>query len=198
MSQKFELFCSIVEHYIYPEWVDVAVEVSDEVLQKTEQGKGHVKHGASLHGEPKLRPLVDTVGQSSKAFLVNQGYNLDGYSLIFESFWPQVFSDTGYHETHTHSNSHISGFYFLKCSPNSSYPIFYDPRFGKNMIQLPEKDDTVVSPISNRVHFKPVPGSLVIFNSFLPHSFTINLNSEPFQFIHFTMIALPNYYLNQK
>lgn len=196
MKQIIELFPSIIESYFYPEWVDIATEVSNETLQNSTM-TGSVTHGHSIHGEPKLKPLVETVGKHSKEFLISQGYSFDNYVLMFESFWPQIFSANGggHHEFHVHQNSHVSGFYFLKCSPKSSYPVFYDPRFGKTMTQLVEKDSTFITPASSQVHFKPVPGTLFIFNSFLPHSFVYDSGKEPFQFMHFTMIALPKHYV---
>ena len=42
-------------------------------------------------------------------------------------------------DTHVHWDNHISGFYFLKCSDKTSYPIFHDPRAGM-MTKLPQKD----------------------------------------------------------
>lgn len=196
MKQTFELFPSLLEIYFYPDWVNLAIEVSNKILEK-EKILDTVTHGCTMHGEKELRPLVDIVGRHSKEFLINQGYSFDNHVLIFESFWPQIFNSNGggYHDVHVHRNTHVSGFYFLKCGLNSSYPIFHDPRPGKSMTQLPEKNEEKITPASYRAHFNPTPGALFIFNSFLPHSFAYDLGKETFQFIHFTMAALPKHYI---
>lgn len=199
---KLNLFTTIIEHCTYPEWVDVAAQVSDEVLNTIEYEitGNRVKHGFNMQGDLRLKPLVEIIGKKSRIFLTEQGYNIEEHVLVFDSFWPQTFNSKGggHHDIHVHSNSHVSGFYFIECGPNSSYPVFHDPRVGKNMIQLPELDTTKMTSASACVHFKPNPGSLFIFNSFVPHSYPYDFGLEPFKFIHFTLTALPKYYLNQK
>ena len=97
----------------------------------------------------------------------------------------------GHHDTHIHWNNHISGFYFLKCSDKTSAPMFHDPRAGKMMTQLPEKDKNIVTLATEKVLLKPVPGTMMFFNSFLPHQFIVDNGVEPFRFIHFNLQAIP-------
>ena len=89
-----------------------------------------------------------------------------------------------------HFNSHLSGFYFLKCSEKTSYPIFYDPRQGKNILQLPIKKETELNIATEMVNYKIKPGTLIIFPSYLPHQFVIDHGIDPFRFIHFNMQAI--------
>ena len=44
--------------------------------------------------------------------------------------WVQEFAKKGggHHSAHIHWNQHVSGFYFLKCSDKTSYPIFHEPK----------------------------------------------------------------------
>ena len=81
---------------------------------------------------------------NSNAFdiLTNQGFDLTNFSLATTELWVQEFASLGggNHSPHVHWNGHISGFYFLKCSDKTSYPIFHDPRQGRMMNLLPEKD----------------------------------------------------------
>ena len=82
-----------------------------------------------------------------------------------------------------------SGFYFLKCSNETSYPVFYDPRSSKSMNMLKQKDDSKLTYSTEQVHFKIKPGTLLFFNSYLTHEFVFDKGIEPFRFIHFNIQA---------
>ena len=55
------------------------------------------------------------------------------------------------------------------------------------MVNLPEKDNTNVTPGSTIVNFSPEPGMMIFTNSWLPHSFTAHGADEPIQFVHFNL-----------
>jgi len=130
--------------------------------------------------------------EKSSYILNEQGYNISLYDLKIKELWVQEFAKDGggHHNSHIHSNSHISGFYFLKCSDKTSYPIFHDPRLHKKMNQLQEKDVTNFTNSSELISLKPTPGLFVFFNSFLEHQFSLDLGLEPFRFIHFNIQAV--------
>ena len=77
---------------------------------------GLSKHSESFSNDPKVKDLVQFIGQRSYEFLDWQGFNLQNNSLHFTEFWVQEFSEKGggHHATHVHWNQHVSGFYFLK------------------------------------------------------------------------------------
>ena len=56
---------------------------------------------------------------------------------------------------------------------------------------LPELDKTKVTYSTSQVEFKPKPGTIMFFPSYLPHEYTVDLNKKPFRFIHFNCQALP-------
>ena len=114
--------------------------------------------------------------------------------MFFTEFWVQEFSKNGggHHNTHIHPNSHISGFYFLKCSEKTSYPMFHDPRPGALMTKLPLKDDSQISLAQDIINYKPTPGTMIFFNSYMPHEYTVDDGIEPFRFIHFNIQAIRN------
>jgi hypothetical protein len=41
------------------------------------------------------------------------------------------------------------------------------------------------------VHFRPQPGTLLIFPGYLEHEFIVDHGREPFRFIHFNIQAVP-------
>jgi len=126
------------------------------------------------------------------------GYDLNNYDIRWTELWVQEFAEKGggYHEGHIHYDNHISGFYFLKCSDKTSYPIFHDPRLAKVMTQLPIKNYSEVTFGSQFINYKPQPGSLILFPSFLEHQFTVDYGVEPFRFIHFNLQAVRKMVLN--
>jgi uncharacterized protein (TIGR02466 family) len=155
-------------------------------------------HSETLTNDLNFYKLSEFILKKSFLFLENQGYCLKNYSLVLSNLWVQEFSKEGggNHNTHVHSNSHVSGFYFLKCSDKTSFPIFHDPRPGKLMNQLPEKNKNEITEASNKIDFHPKPGTFVFFNSYVGHEFVVDHGIEPFRFIHFNVQAVSKQLIN--
>jgi uncharacterized protein (TIGR02466 family) len=149
-------------------------------------------HSTSLINLKEFNKLQEYVEKRSFEILDHMGYDLTYYNLIWTEFWVQEFAEKGggHHEGHVHYDNHISGFYFLKCSDKTSYPIFHDPRPAKLMTQLPFKNINEITFGSAAINLKPKPGSLVLFPSFLEHEFAMDLGIESFRFIHFNLQAI--------
>ena len=64
------------------------------------------------------------------------------------------------------------------------------------MIKLPFKDTTTTSMSQGNVN--PKPGQFIFFNSYLPHEFVVDPGIEPFRFIHFNLISLPEKYFKHE
>ena len=149
-------------------------------------------HSESFSNDPEVSDLVQFIGQRSYEFLDWCGYNMQNHSLHFTKFWVQEFSEKGggHHDTHVHWNQHVSGFYFLKCSEKTSYPVFHDPRQGTEMTRLPLKDGSKVTMGQGLINYHPKPGTMMIFPGYLPHQFTVDPALEPFRFVHFNIKAV--------
>jgi uncharacterized protein (TIGR02466 family) len=152
-----------------------------------------VHHSETLTQDVNFKEFLKYININSFNILNNQGFDLTNYFLVTNELWVQEFSSLGggYHSPHTHWNGHISGFYFLKCSEKTAYPIFHDPRSGRMMNLLPEKDTSKLTLSSSSINFKPKPGTFIFFNSFLQHEFVVDHGIEPFRFIHFNLQAIP-------
>lgn len=169
-----------------------------EKIYKKKIGDFGLSHASvSLVNEPKMVDFGNFVGQTSYNILESQGYDMSKHRVDFNELWVQEFSRNGggHQRVHIH-HAHISGFYFLRCSDRTSYPLFHDPRPGAMMIKLPFKDPQTTS--MSQGHIAPKPGDFMFFNSYLPHEFIVDPGIEPFRFIHFNLIALPEKYFKDE
>ena len=203
-----------------PEFLDKAIKSTDKFIDEAYKLKKHdlkerkkflgnknylkIKdHGMSYHstplnGDPGLKELEQYIGATSLNLLEEWGYDMSKYSMFFTEFWVQEFAKIGggHHDTHVHWDNHISGFYFLKCSDKTSYPVFHDPRAGAMMTKLPQKDGTKISPMSDLLHYRPKPGQLIFFPAYVPHQFVVDDGVDTFRFIHFNLQAIRNDIVN--
>jgi len=168
------------------------IKERDKTMKKKLGDFGMSHHSESLINFPQFKILQDYVGKRSYEILDHMGYDLSEYGIYWTEFWVQEFAEKGggNHEGHIHYDNHISGFYFLKCSDKTSFPIFHDPRPAKIMSQLPLKNTQEVTTGSLMINYKPKPGTLIIFPSFLEHQFSVDGGIEPFRFIHFNLQAV--------
>ena len=126
-------------------------------------------------------------------FLNECGFDISKRELLFTEMWVQEFSQNGggHHVPHVHYNQHVSGFYFLKCSEKTSYPVFHDPRPGALMTKIESRDNKQINSASAAVALNIVPGDLVIIPGYLTHEYPTDFGQDPFRFIHFNIQCLP-------
>ena len=186
-----------------PEFVKSLNKASDKYIKKArETQKKYIKQygdfGTSYHSTPltKDNDFLDFrnyIGQKSWEFLDHQGFDMPQYQTIFSEMWVQEFSKKGggHHSAHVHWNQHVSGFYFLKCSDKTSYPIFHEPRGGARATKLKMKNQKGIWPGTELVNFRPKPGTLIIFPGYLEHEYAVDHGKAPFRFIHWNITAIP-------
>jgi len=192
------------------DWVDKLNKLSDPYIKEARDRNkpnlvnnkdfGIVHHSSYLINDNNFKEFLFYINSNAFDILTNQGFDLTNFSLATTELWVQEFASLGggNHSPHIHWNGHISGFYFLKCSDKTSFPIFHDPRSGRMMNLLPEKNIDKLSQASSSLNFKPKPGTFVFFNSYLQHEFTVDHGIEPFRFIHFNIQAFPKQILSYK
>jgi uncharacterized protein (TIGR02466 family) len=203
-------FSSPVYSIEIPEWVDDANKVCDKYIKiAKENNKKNIKerekklgkkigdHGMSYHstslvGDPALKELQEYIGSTSWNVLDHMGYDLTNYELFWTEFWVQEFGEKGggHHEGHIHYDNHISGFYFLKCSDKTSMPVFHDPRPAKLITQLPLKNEKEITLGTDKIHYKPKPGTMIFIPAYLTHEYIVDAGIEDFRFIHFNLQAV--------
>jgi len=172
--------------------------IKDAKKREKEYIKKHGDFGRSYHStaltmDNNFLDFRNYVGQKSWEFLDWQGFDMQQYTTIFSEMWVQEFSKKGggHHSAHIHWNQHVSGFYFLKCSDKTSFPIFHEPRTGARATKLKMKSSNGIFHGTELVHFKPKPGTLIIFPGYLEHEYAVDHGVEPFRFIHWNIQAVP-------
>ena len=155
---------------------------------------GRSYHSTTIIADNNFRDFRDYIGQKSWDYLDYQGFDMQQYTTLFSEMWVQEFAKKGggHHSAHIHWNQHVSGCYFLKANEKTSFPIFHEPRTGARATKLKMK--TNVKEILNGnelIHFRPQPGTLIIFPGYLEHEFSIDFGIEPFRFIHWNIQAIP-------
>jgi uncharacterized protein (TIGR02466 family) len=172
--------------------------IKDAKKREKEYIKKHGDFGRSYHSTPltmdnNFLDFRNYVGQKSWEFLDWQGFDMQQYTTMFSELWVQEFAKKGggHHSAHIHWNQHASGFYFLKCSDKTSYPIFHEPRTGARSTKLKMKPGNGIFHGTELVHFKPKPGTLIIFPGYLEHEYAVDFGVEPFRFIHWNIQAVP-------
>ena len=187
-----------------PEYLKSLNKASNKYIKEaTKSNKDYIKKfgdfGTAHHSTPLTldNDFIDFrnyIGQKSWEFLDQMGYDMNLYQTMFSEMWVQEFSKKGggHHSAHIHFNQHVSGFYFLKCSDKTSYPIFHDPKTGARTTKLamkPKVNDILAG--TDLVHIKPTPGTLIIFPGYLEHEYAVDHGKEPFRFIHWNIQAVP-------
>jgi uncharacterized protein (TIGR02466 family) len=200
----------IAEYFKTPIWIEEKPEfvkslniasnqyIKDAKKREKEFIKKHGDFGRSYHSTPltmdnNFLDFRNYIGQKSWEFLDWQGFDMQQYTTMFSELWVQEFAKNGggHHSAHIHWNQHVSGFYFLKCSDKTSYPIFHEPRTGARATKLKMKPGNGVFHGTELVHFKPKPGTLIIFPGYLEHEYAVDFGVEPFRFIHWNIQAVP-------
>jgi uncharacterized protein (TIGR02466 family) len=200
----------ITEYFKTPIWIEDKPEfvkslnkasnqyIKDAQKREKEFIKKHGDFGRSYHSTPltmdnNFLDFRNYVGQKSWEFLDWCGFDMQQYTTMFSELWVQEFAKNGggHHSAHIHWNQHVSGFYFLKCSDKTSYPIFHEPRTGARATKLKMKPGNGVFHGTELVHFKPKPGTLIIFPGYLEHEYAVDFGVEPFRFIHWNIQAVP-------
>jgi uncharacterized protein (TIGR02466 family) len=200
----------ITEYFKTPIWIEDKPEfvkslnkasnqyIKDAKKREKEFIKKHGDFGRSYHSTPltmdnNFLDFRNYVGQKSWEFLDWQGFDMQQYTTMFSELWVQEFAKKGggHHSAHIHWNQHVSGFYFLKSSDKTSFPIFHEPRTGARSTKLKLKNGNGIFHGTELIHFKVTPGTLIIFPGYLEHEFAVDHGTEPFRFIHWNIQAVP-------
>ncbi|MBC8038324.1 MAG: hypothetical protein H7X89_14015 [Rhizobiales bacterium] len=100
-------------------------------------------------------------------------WDLRGKKPVCDSLWISVMPEGGSHTSHIHTNSVISGTYYVAVPDGSGPIVFEDPRSGFLMAAPPRKSS---GPRELQTHVSEMPkaGTLLLWESWLRHEVPLN------------------------
>ena len=132
--------------------------------------KGYTSY-SSIADLPRRAPvfgqLMRMIEPHVLAFAQNE-FELGGYRPVLDGIWVNVMEMEATHAPHFHPHSIVSGTYYVTAPQGSGGIAFEDPRFGLMMAAPPRK---AFGPAGQQhfVSIKPVPGLLLLWESWLRH-----------------------------
>ena len=182
----YPYFASPIYREERPEWIEDTIQHTQKYYDQIQPST--VKQTSHMANDPDLGYLTSYFRDKGVSILKDQGYLTDEHEFFVSEMWGQEFSCMGANIMHVHRDSQISGFYFLEVPEGGSYPIFDDPRPGKRMTDLSAEPSDQITMASPHIHFNNVrAGTMMFFNSWLPHMITSNQSQEPTKFVHFIL-----------
>jgi uncharacterized protein (TIGR02466 family) len=122
---------------------------------------------------PVFQKLERILDRHALAFAKALHWDIKGGKPICDSLWVNVLPEGGSHTNHIHPNSVISGTFYVKI-PEGAGPIVYeDPRLARMMAAPPRKKNAPQD-FQSHVSFRPVPGTLFMWESWLRHEVPLN------------------------
>lgn len=141
---------------------------------------------ASLIGVPELSNIVSYLNLSAREILHSQGYDMTKYELYVSGLWAQELDIGAASDVHAHKNSQMCGWAFLEAPKNGAYPIYYDARTCKGMVELDFIQCEEIVNATSAIHFNNViPGTILFGNSWLKHQLTASRSDKPTRCLHF-------------
>lgn len=142
--------------------------------------------GYTSYGTVKELSTYAPVFEALKAFLDQHvlayanmlQMDLAGKTLKIQDSWINVLEPKGGHANHFHALSVISGTYYVSAPEGSSPITFEDPRSGL-MMHSPPRIAAAALERQAQVRVQPLPGTLILWESWLRHEVPVNLASEP-------------------
>jgi uncharacterized protein (TIGR02466 family) len=126
---------------------------------------------------PAISRLVKIIDKHAVEFAKALHWDIRGGKPMCDTLWVNVMPEGGSHTSHIHTNSVLSGTYYVSV-PEGSGPIVYeDPRHAMMMAAPPRKKDAPRD-FQNQIKETPKEGSLLLWESWLRHEVPLNRGSS--------------------
>lgn len=120
-----------------------------------------------LHRTPEFAPLVQHILANGEKLARYLRFNLDNYRLTILNCWVNVYSAHQSQDVHNHSNSVLSGVYYVKVPEGAPGLLIRSP-MEDTMIHAPLKEASVANSVIYEI--PAVEGKMIFFRSFVKHS----------------------------
>jgi hypothetical protein len=177
-----------------PDFLETVNTVSEEALEVAKKAQTlneiyPVYMTGSYFGDPRMAGFSEFVGATAWNILNEQGYAMQDKAVSFTEMWTQEHHKHSAMDAHVHGyGSQIVGFYFLETPEGGPFPVYYDPRIQKQMIELDFVQGPELTNASSSIHFNNLkPGTVLMANSWMQHQLTQNISQAETKSVHFTV-----------
>lgn len=184
--EGFAYFPAIVYRDERPDLVEKALPAAMRHLDKVRNSMWAVLQSEHVAGDPEMRELADYLLWNSVDILRTQGYNVEKYDFYLSGMWAQELQQGAGTNVHVHKNSQICGWFFLETPENGAYPVYYDTRLNKGMVELDFVQGNDITNATNMINFNSMqPGSVLFSNSWMNHQLVGGESKIPTRCVHF-------------
>ena len=118
--------------------------------------------------DPDFAALKRKLDRQVAAFAKDCAFDLAGRKLVLDSLWVNVLRAGGAHSGHIHPHSVVSGTFYVAVPAGAGGLRFEDPRLAM-MMAAPLRADDAPEALRRFVTVDPVPGTLLLWESWLRH-----------------------------
>jgi len=122
---------------------------------------------------PAFKRLVRLLDSHAAAFAKAQHWDIRGGKPVCDSLWVNVLPEGGSHTGHIHTNSVISGTYYVKVPQGAGPIVFEDPRLA-NMMAAPPRKASAPADMRSHISMVPEAGTMLMWESWLRHEVPLN------------------------
>ena len=137
---------------------------------------GYTSYGSSLDiaaAFPVFARLEKIAARHALGFARALHWELRRGKPQCDSIWVNVLPEGGAHSGHIHTNSVLSGTYYVAVPPGAGPIVFEDPRLPLLMAAPPRKASAPRA-LRSSVSEPPSPGTLLLWESWLRHEVPLN------------------------
>ena len=122
---------------------------------------------------PAFQKLVREIDKHAAAFAKELHWDIRGGKPICDSIWVNVMPEGGSHTSHIHTNSVISGTYYVAVPQGAGPIVFEDPRHAM-MMAAPPRLASAPREFMSQVSETPTVGTVLLWESWLRHEVPLN------------------------
>lgn len=123
--------------------------------------------------DPAFADLETVLDAHVAAFAKELEFDLGGRRLALDTIWINVLPKGGFHTSHIHPHSVISGTLYVSVPEGAGAIKFEDPRSAL-MMAAPPRKAKASNEARTFVSVAPKPGTLLLWESFLRHEVPVN------------------------
>ncbi len=122
---------------------------------------------------PAIARLMKTLDKHAAIFAKELHWDIRGGKPICDSLWVNVMPEGGSHTSHIHTNSVISGTYYVAVPQGAGPIVFEDPRHAM-MMAAPPRDAKAPRAMKHQISETPHEGTVMLWESYLRHEVPMN------------------------